>query len=187
MATTIDATHEAVSHSQYLTFYMGEEECGIGILKVKEIIEYQSVTTVPGTPPWIRGVINVRGTVVPIVDMALKFGLAACAVTKRTCIVIVEVDLEGQPTPMGVMADSVNQVIELQPEDIEEAPSFGTQVRVDYLLGMGKVGDGFVLMLDIDRVLSAGELLTVSGLSDAAANAGAAVEESATEAEVDDE
>jgi purine-binding chemotaxis protein CheW len=144
---------------QYLTFFVAEEEYAVPVLKVREVIEYDTVTRVPSTPPWIRGVINLRGTVVPVVDLAVKFGLAASPVTRRTCIVLVEVQLDGQETVMGAVADSVSQVIELAASDIEPPPSFGTHVRVDFLLGMGKLDAKFALLLDIDRVLSADELL----------------------------
>jgi purine-binding chemotaxis protein CheW len=158
------AVREGIDQTQCLSFHVAGEEYAIGILQVKEIIEYDEITMVPKTPPSIRGVINLRGSVVPVVDLAVKFGLPATGVTKRTCIVIVEVDLEGEPTVMGVMADAVSQVIEFQTEDIEAPPSFGTGVDVDYLRGMGKVGKKFVLLLDIDKVLSAEELEAVASL-----------------------
>ena len=153
---------DAVEQSQYLTFYLAGEEYAIGILQVKEILEYDTLPKVPQTPPSIRGVINLRGSVVPVVDLAAKFGLPPSPVSKRTCIVIVEVDFDGQRTVMGVLADAVSQVMDLTPADIEAPPAFGTAVRVDYLQGMGKVGKKFVLILDVDRVLSAPELLGAS-------------------------
>jgi purine-binding chemotaxis protein CheW len=149
----------AVDVTQYLTFFVGGEEYAVGVLRVKEIIEYQPLTRVPSTPPWIRGVINLRGAVVPVVDLAAKFGLPEAAVTKRTCLVIVELALEGKRAVMGIVVDTVSQVMDLSAEDVEPAPPFGTQVRVDYLLGMAKVDKKFVLLLDIDRVLSAREVL----------------------------
>ena len=155
----MEAMKQAVDQTQYLTFYIADEEYAVGVLQVKEIIEYDTVTKVPSTPPWIRGVINLRGSVVPVVDLAVKFGLPQAEVTRRTCIVIVEVDMGGEKTVMGVMADAVSQVVELSAQEIEPPPAFGTRVRVDYLKGMGKAGKKFVLMLDIDRVLSASELL----------------------------
>src|SRR5574341_1266385 len=118
---------------QYLGLFIADEEYGIGILRVKEILQYEAITRVPGTPPGIRGVINVRGSVVPVVDLAVRFGLPETAVTKRTCIVIVETELDGQPAVMGVMADAVSQVVELGPDDVQPPPRFGTRVRVDYL------------------------------------------------------
>lgn len=148
--------------SQYLTFYMAGEEYAVGILRIQEIVEYDELTGVPGTPPWIRGVMNLRGIVIPVVDLALKFGLAETAVTQRTCVVIVEVDLEGEPTVMGVMVDEVSRVLDLSVEAIEEAPAFGTRVRVDFLLGLGRVDDQLVMVIDVDRVLSTAELMEVA-------------------------
>ncbi len=155
--------------SQYLTFYLAGEEYALGILRVKEILEYDTLTTVPQTPPWIRGVINLRGSVVPVVDLAVKFGLPPTPVTKRTCIVIVEVTLAGQPTVMGILADAVSQVMDLATADIAAPPTFGTAVRVDFLQGMGKVGTKFVLILDVDQVLAAPELLAAGALAARAA------------------
>jgi purine-binding chemotaxis protein CheW len=126
---------------------------------VKEIIEYDTITEVPKTPEWVRGVINLRGSVVPVIDLAVKFRQAPSVAGKLTCIVITEVECEGEATVMGVMADSVRQVIDLKPEEIEEPPSFGTRVKVDYLLGMARAGKKFCLILDTEKVLSTDELL----------------------------
>lgn len=156
------AVKETAEQGQYLTFQLAGEEYAIGILGVKEIIEYDTITTVPATPACIRGVINLRGNVVPVVDLAVKFGLPPGAVTKRTCIVIVEAELDGDRTVMGVVADAVSRVMDLSSEDIEPPPPFGTRVRVEFLLGMGKIGKKFVLILDVDRVLAAEELLAAS-------------------------
>jgi purine-binding chemotaxis protein CheW len=161
MTTVQDATEQ----SQYLTFYLAGEEYAIGILRVKEILEYDTLTKVPTTPSSIRGVINLRGSVVPVVDLAVKFGLPETPITKRTCIVIVEVALDGHPTVMGVLADAVSQVMDLTPADIEAPPVFGTAVRVDYLQGLGKVGKRFVLLLDVDQVLAAAELRAAEALA----------------------
>lgn len=144
--------------TQYLTFHLAGEEYAVGILQVKEIITYGTLTKVPHTPASIRGVINLRGNVVPVVDLGLKFGLSASPVTDRTCIVIVEANINDSRTVMGVVADSVSQVVSMVDEDILPAPSFGTRVRIDFLHGMGKAGDKFVLVLDIDKVLSAEDL-----------------------------
>jgi purine-binding chemotaxis protein CheW len=157
--------HEATEQRQYLTFYLAGEEYAIGILRVKEILEYDTLTPVPQTPPSIRGVINLRGRVVPVVDLAAKFGLPPSPLTKRTCIVIVEVTLDGHPTVMGVLADAVSQVMDLAPTDIAAPPIFGTRVRVDYLQGLGQVGKKFVLLLDVDRVLAAPELRAAAALA----------------------
>lgn len=158
------AARLAAEQGQYLGLFIGGEEYAIGILRVKEILQFESLTRVPGTPHSIRGVINVRGNVVPVVDLAVKFGLPETAITGRTCIVIVEVALDGLPTVMGVMADSVSQVIDLGPDDIQAPPAFGTRVHVDYLLGMGRAGKRFSLILDIDRLLSEDELAAATSL-----------------------
>ena len=166
------ATKEAVEQEQYLTFLLAGEEYAIGILKVKEIIEYDTVTTVPKTPRWVRGVINLRGTVVPVVDLGLKFGLEERPVTKTTCIVIVEGQLEGQSTLMGVMADAVSQVMDIAAGDVQEVPTFGTRIKVDYLQGMAQLGKKFVLLLDIDKVLSADEVQDLRAATTNAEEAG---------------
>ena len=147
---------------QYLTFLLAGEEYAIDILKVKEIIEYDTVTTVPKTPVWIRGVINLRGSVVPVVDVGLKFGMEERPITRTTCIVIVEGDWTGQHTFMGVMADSVSQVMDLVSGEIREVPEFGTRIRVDYLKGMAHLGKKFVLLLDIYKILSLDEMLDLN-------------------------
>jgi purine-binding chemotaxis protein CheW len=152
-------TTEVVEQQQYLTFQMSDDEYAVGIPHVREIIEYSAVTRVPKAPAWIRGVINVRGSVVPVVDLAVKFGVAARPVTKTTCIIILEITLDGEDSIMGVIADAVNEVTSFTAEDIEKAPSFGTRVRVEYLLGMAKIGKKFALMLDIHKVLSGEELV----------------------------
>jgi purine-binding chemotaxis protein CheW len=144
---------------QYLTFMIGGEEYAVSLLKVKEIIEYDTVTQVPKTPAWVRGVINLRGSVVPVIDLAVKFRQAPSVAGKLTCIVITEVQCEGDMTLMGIMADSVRQVIDLKPQDLEAPPSFGTRVKVDYLLGMARSGKKFCLILDTEKVLSTADLL----------------------------
>jgi purine-binding chemotaxis protein CheW len=155
---------EEIVQQQYLTFFLADEEYAVNIQRVKEIIEYTTVTKVPKVPRWIRGVINLRGNVVPVVDLAVRFGIEERPVTKTTCIVIVEVEQDSERAVMGVIADAVNQVIDLAPKDIEAPPAFGTRVRLEYLFGMGKLGRKFALLLNIDSVLSNVELLTVSGL-----------------------
>jgi purine-binding chemotaxis protein CheW len=161
---------------QYLTFMIGREEYAVSLLKVKEIIEYDTVTQVPKTPEWIRGVINLRGSVVPVIDLAVKFRQAPSVAGKLTCIVITEVQSDAQSgvergdesAVMGIMADSVRQVIDLRPQDIEESPSFGTRVKVDYLLGMARSGKKFCLLLDTEKVLSTDELLELPDLAEEA-------------------
>ena len=126
-----------------------------------EIVEYEAVTTVPNTPTWIRGVTNLRGRVVPVVDLAVKFGLPASSISKFSCIIITEVIFEGENLTMGVLADSVSLVIELSADEIEQTPPFGTRVKTEFLLGLGTLGKKFCLILDIDKVLSADEMLAV--------------------------
>lgn len=147
--------NNSVDQTQYLTFHLAGEEYAVGILQVREIITYGTLTKVPHTPPSIRGVINLRGNVVPVIDLGLKFGLTPSPVTDRTCIVIVEADINESRAVMGIIADSVSQVISMSENNILPAPAFGTRVRLDFLRGMGKSGDKFVLVLDIDKVLSA--------------------------------
>lgn len=166
----MEAVEEA--GSQHLTFTLAGEEFAIGILQVREIIEYDVLTRVPMTPPYIRGVINLRGSVVPVIDLSVKFGLPESPVTRRSCIVIVEVDLEGERTVMGVVADAVKQVIDLMPSEIETAPAFGTKVRVDFLRGLGKAEKKFVLILDIDRILTAEELGRIESIQAGAQDRG---------------
>jgi purine-binding chemotaxis protein CheW len=178
----MDASPNDPTQSQYLTFFIAEEEYGIRILRVKEIIRYDTVTRVPSTPRWIRGVLNLRGIVVPVVDLAIKFGIRETPIARHTCVVIVEASLEGERTLMGVVADQVSQVLDLPPQEIGAPPAFGPRIRVDYIVGMGRVGKRFVHLLDIDGVLSAGELLAVSaaGADEVSAEAGlAAVTEGA--------
>ena len=161
----MDSTSEAVTQIQYLTFQLSGEEYAISILSVREIIDFGTVTRVPRTPQFIRGVINLRGSVVPVIDLASKLGLPETVVTNRTCIVIVEVNLEGDRVLMGIVTDEVTQVLDLPSEEIEPPPAFGMQVKVDYLLGIGKVDKSFVLILDIDRVLSMSELSSAAMLA----------------------
>ena len=163
------ATKEVIEQQQYLTFLLAGEEYAISILKVKEIIEYDTVTVVPKTPKWIRGVINLRGAVVPVVDLAVKFGLEERPVTRTSCIVILEGLLENQNTTMGIVADAVSQVMDLASGDIRDVPEFGTRVQVNYLLGMAQLGKKFALLLDVDKVLSTDELLNLDQVSATAA------------------
>jgi purine-binding chemotaxis protein CheW len=149
--------------SQYLTFSLLGEEYAVGILKVREILEYDTVTRVPKAPAWVRGAINLRGRVVPVVDLAVRFGQAPSEISKRTCIVILDVDMGGETAVVGILADSVSQVIDLKAEETLPPPSFGTKARVDDLLGVAPVGKKFALILDVDRVLSWDEALPLPG------------------------
>ena len=161
-----ESQDEAIDQSQYLTVFVHDEEYAIGIMQVVEVIQYETLTRVPETPLWIRGVINLRGNSVSVVDLGVKFSFPESEITKRTCIVIAEIELEGEKTVMGVMADSVSKVIDLQPKDIEPPPSFGTNAQVDFLLGMGKVDDRFIMIIDLDRILSTEEVFVASSIQD---------------------
>lgn len=158
------AEKSATVPTQCLTFHLADDEYAIGILQIREIVEYDHLARVPTTPAWIRGVMNLRGSVVPVIDLAVKFGLPATATTRRTCIVIVEANLRGEQAVMGVLVDEVNRVIDLGPEDVEEPPAFGTRVHVDCLSGLGKVGEKLVPILDLQETLSRDELLTAAAV-----------------------
>jgi purine-binding chemotaxis protein CheW len=149
---------ENMPKADYLTFFIAGEEYGIPILRAREILELQALTRVPVAPACVRGVLNLRGAVVPVVDLAILFGQPACVVSKLTCVVVVEVALAGELAVMGLMVDSVHQTIELNEGDIDATPAFGTIARSEHLTGMGRVGSKFVLLLDVDRVLSAEQL-----------------------------
>lgn len=145
--------------TQYLTFLLGGESFAIGILAIREIIQYASLTEVPSMPASVRGVINLRGAVVPVMDLLARFGRPSSPVGKRTCIVIVEIPCDGGNgrQVVGVVVDAVNEVLEIEAADVEAAPSFGSRVRADFIAGMGKVRGRFVILLDVERVLSLDE------------------------------
>lgn len=150
--------------NQYLTFLLRDEMLAIGILSIREIIGYGVVTNVPMTPPFIRGVLNLRGAVVPVLDLAVRFGRQPQENTKRTCIVIVEVESAKGSQEMGVVVDAVNEVLEIAPENIEPPPEFGARVRNDFIKGMGKINGKFVILLDLNRVLSMEEVTVIANL-----------------------
>lgn len=145
---------------QYLTFLIGRESYAIGILRIKEILEYAELTAVPMMPRCVRGVINLRGAVVPVLDLASRFGGAQAVPTRRTCIVIVEIQAGGEATQdLGVIVDSVNEVVEIPAGEIEPPPNFGTRIPENFIEGMGKVAGKFVIVLNVDRVLSADDIV----------------------------
>jgi purine-binding chemotaxis protein CheW len=148
---------------QYLTFLLGGEMFAVGILNVKEIIEYGNLTEIPMMPPFIRGVINLRGSVVPVIDLSARFGHAQSQVGKRTCIVIVEVTENDLRHDIGIMVDAVSEVLEIPGSDIEPPPSFGARIRADFIFGMGNVGGKFVILLNINKVLSVEEIAQLTG------------------------
>ena len=150
---------------QYLTFTLGSEMFAVGILNVKEIIEYGNLTEIPMMPSFIRGVINLRGAVVPVVDLAARFGGKISEVQRRTCIVIVEITQDDAKHDIGIMVDAVSEVLEIQASEIEPPPSFGAKIRADFIAGMGKVNQKFVIILQIDRVLSVDEMAMLADVS----------------------
>jgi purine-binding chemotaxis protein CheW len=147
---------------QYLTFVLSGEVFAIGILAIKEIIEYTRPTAVPMSPEYVRGVINLRGAVVPVLDLSVRFGKQASPVTKRTCVVIVEVAAGAERHVIGVIVDTVTAVLDIPATDIEPPPSFGMNIRAELVQGMGKVGGRFVILLDVNRMLAADELVALS-------------------------
>jgi len=147
---------------KYLTFTLAGEEYGIGILKVKEIIGIMTITTVPQTPDYMKGVINLRGKVIPIVALRLKFGMEAIEYTEKTCIVVVEIASGGQKVMIGILVDSVSEVLNIKAGDIEDTPDFGCHLNTDYISGMAKMAGGVKILLNIDKVLSSDEVLTLS-------------------------
>jgi len=155
----------ADKEGKYLTFTLVDEEYGIGILKVKEIIGMLPVTSVPKTPEFVKGVINLRGKVIPVIDLRLRFAIEARQYTDRTCIIVVEVDGQSGQVLIGIVVDAVSEVLNIRPEEIEIPPAFGTRLNTDYILGMAKMGGRVKILLDIDRVLSTGEMAQLDALS----------------------
>jgi purine-binding chemotaxis protein CheW len=164
---TMDQALKAITEREgkYLTFSLADEDYGIGILKIKEIIGMMPVTTVPQTPDFVKGVINLRGRVIPVMDLRLRFRMEAIDYTERTCIIVVEITGSDETIHIGIVVDSVSEVLNIKGEDIEETPTFGAKLNTDYILGMAKTEDDVKILLDIDRVLSEGE---IAALEDAA-------------------
>lgn len=154
-----------IDHAQYLTFMLNGETFGIGIMSVREIIEYGALTQVPLMPACIRGVINLRGAVVPVMDLATRFGRRSAPVTRYTCIVIVEMEHPDGLQVIGMTVDAVNAVLAIPPADIEPAPRFGTHIRADFIAGMGRVNEKFVILLKAGSVLSVDEISALAQLS----------------------
>jgi purine-binding chemotaxis protein CheW len=152
---------EITEATQYLTYKLGDEVFALDITKVREVLDFTTITKVPRTPEFMRGVINLRGSVVPVVDLRLKFGMAKTEKTVNTCIIITEVTVDGETTVLGALADSVQEVLDLASDHIEPAPRIGTKLRTEFIKGMGKQNDRFVIILDIDKVFSAEEMAMV--------------------------
>jgi len=138
---------------KYLTFALGDEEYGLEILKVREIIGYMDITAVPRTPHYVKGVINLRGQVIPVVDLRAKFNMESTEATEKTCIIVVEIAHQAGSVSTGIVVDQVSEVLDIAGKNIEEPPSFGTDVDTDFILGMGKIEDSVKILLDIDKVL----------------------------------
>ena len=163
MAKLADTIGQAISvmtdkEGKYLTFALAGEEYGISILKIKEIIGMMPITTIPQTPQFVKGVINLRGKVIPVVDLRLRFGMERINYTERTCIIVVEISGGSGTVMIGIVVDSVSEVLNIKGGDIEETPTFGTKLETDYILGMAKAQGGVKILLDIDRVLSRDEV-----------------------------
>jgi purine-binding chemotaxis protein CheW len=157
LAETMDQVVKAIADKEgkYLTFSLDGEEYGIGILKIKEIIGMMPITTVPQTPEFVKGVINLRGKVIPVIDLRLRFGMEAIDYTERTCIIVVEIEGSAGTVQIAIVVDAVSEVLNVNAEDVEETPTFGAKLNTDYILGMAKMEGGVKILLDIDRVLSA--------------------------------
>jgi purine-binding chemotaxis protein CheW len=166
-AETVETTAKTMSQAamvmsdregKYLTFIMADEEYGIGILKIKEIIGMMPITPVPQTPRFVKGVINLRGKVIPVVDLRLRFSMEEIDYTERTCIIVVEMASQDGTVQIGIVVDSVSEVLNIKGDEIEDTPTFGTKLNTDYILGMAKMEGGVKILLDIDRVLTADEI-----------------------------
>ncbi len=144
--------------NQYLTFKLDGEVFGLAIGKVREVLDFTNVTRVPQTPDYMRGVINLRGSVVPVIDLHHKFGLSQTEKTVNTCIIIAEIEMDGETTILGALADSVQEVLDIEPDQIEPAPKIGTKLNTEFIRGMGKHNEEFIILLDIDKVFSSKEL-----------------------------
>ena len=147
-----------ILQEQFLTFYLAAEEYAVPVLRVKEILEYQVVTRVPNTPPWVRGVFNLRGSVVPVINLAAKLGLGEARITRSSCIIILEVNLKDESLTIGVVVNSVSQVIDLKVTAVQPVPAFGVKVNTDYLLGIANTDLMLTLLIDIDKIFSVEEL-----------------------------
>jgi len=160
LAEKIDQAVKVMAHQEgkYLTFTLDKEEYGIGILKIKEIIGMMPITSVPQTPDFVKGVINLRGQVIPVIDLRLRFGMKEIGYTERTCIIVVEIKQESGKIIIGIVVDSVSEVLNIKGEEIEPTPTFGTRLNTEYILGMAKISGGVKILLDIDRVLTSDEV-----------------------------
>jgi len=147
---------------QYLTFILDDELFAVDVAKVREVLDYTTITKIPRTPEYMRGVLNLRGSVIPVIDLRLKFGMSKTENGKNTCIIVLEIHLEDEVLIWGALADAVQEVFEFEPEQIEPAPKFGTKFKADFLRGIGKRDEKFIMILDIDKVFTTEELIAVN-------------------------
>jgi purine-binding chemotaxis protein CheW len=160
------AVHRA---GKYLTFALGKEEYGLEILKVREIIGYMDITAVPRTPDYVKGVINLRGQVISVVDLRTKFAMEPAARTDQTCIIVVDIQQNGRRLNTGIVVDRVSEVLSISGDKIEEPPAFDSSVKIDFILGMGKIGDSVKILLDIDKVLNSADVIELDTITKEAA------------------
>jgi len=165
------ASEESIQSNQYLTFMLDNEDFALEIMKVKEVLDFTTITRVPRMPNYLCGVINLRGNVVPVIDLRLKLGMTPIQRTVDTCIVIIDIHIEGELIQMGALTDAVKGVIELETNDIVSAPKLGTKLNTEFIRGMGKQDDRFIIILDIDRVLSSIEIAVLNDFSSSADDA----------------
>jgi purine-binding chemotaxis protein CheW len=164
MSEELDIDLSLVESDQHLTFVLSDEKFAIPVMTIKEIIEYGHLTNVPMVPDFIKGVVNLRGNVVPVLNLASKFGLKVNAISKRTCIIIMDAQIEGEEVVIGIVVDKVLQVIEIPDVNIEPPPALGAAIRTDFIKGMGRINDNFIIILDIIQVLSAEEIALVNDI-----------------------
>ncbi len=166
--TQVEQINQALTDKEgkYLTFALGSEEYGLEILKVREIIGYMDITAVPQTPHHVKGVINLRGQVIPVIDLRAKFGMETADVTEETCIIVVEISQGARTFSTGIVVDHVQEVLDIDGGDIEDAPQFGSSVDTDFILGMGKIEDTVKILLDIDKVLAGDDFSGFGGSDD---------------------
>ena|ERR1035437_8125576 len=175
---------QPVGANQYLTFTLGDEDFAIAIAKVREVLDYTNVTKVPRAPEFLRGVINLRGSVVPVIDLRMSLNMGTADKTMDSCVVIVDVTVEGETIQMGALADAVQEVVDIESSQISPPPRLGTKVNTEFIQGMGKRGDAFLMILDIDKVLSMDDIAGVASTVVAGSTAGQNHEAAASAEEV---
>ncbi len=172
IATQTERSNKALleKEGKYLTFALAQEEYGLEILKVREIIGYMEITAVPQTPAHVKGVINLRGQVIPVIDLRAKFGMETAEITEESCIIVVEITQGKRKFDTGIVVDHVQEVLDIAGEDIEAAPQFGASVNTDFILGMGKIGESVKILLDINKVLSGDDFTSLADSAEQDAN-----------------